>query len=177
MLNSTIKNFFIRSSPFVLWVRHFSALIIRIWLDGMVVHPTQAHKKGTRHSRFECTVFLLSAFVALLLHRSQAFIFSVLPNLPLIFIIGIPGKSSQFYAVHIRNRRKLPASLSFLLRHLYILNSLNSWLNQNPPRQNHSVSPGRVYHTFIFPCFARLVHLHATILLSGIFNSSLSCIL
>lgn len=25
---------------------------------------------------------------------------------------------------------------------------------QNPPRQNHSVSPGRVYHTFIFPCFA-----------------------
>ena len=42
------------------------------------------HKKGTRHSRFECTVFLLSAFVALLLHRSQAFIFSVLPNLPLI---------------------------------------------------------------------------------------------
>ena len=30
------------------------------------------------------------------------------------------------HAVHIRNRRKLPASLSFLLRHLYILNSLNS---------------------------------------------------
>ena len=59
------------------------------------------HKKGTRHSHFECTVFLLSSFVALLLHKSQAFIFIVLPNLPLIFIIGIPGKSSQFHALHV----------------------------------------------------------------------------
>lgn len=33
-----------------------------------------SHKKETRHSHFECTVFLLSAFAALLLHRSQSFI-------------------------------------------------------------------------------------------------------
>ena len=33
-----------------------------------------SHKKGTRHSHFECTVFLLSAFSALLLHKSQSFI-------------------------------------------------------------------------------------------------------
>ena len=57
----------------------------------------------------------------------------------------------------------------------FIFHNLSSTIckKQNPPRQNHSVSPGRVYHTLIFPCFAGLVHLHATILLSGIFDSSL----
>ena len=34
---------------------------------------------------------------------------------------------------------------------------------------------GEGYHTLIFPCFARLVYLHATILLSWIFDSSLDC--
>ena len=60
MLNSTIKNFFIRSSPSFLWFHHFSAPIIQIGLDGMVVHPTHATKKGTRHSHFECTKGALS---------------------------------------------------------------------------------------------------------------------
>ena len=55
-----------------------------------------SHKKGTRHSYFECTVFLLSAFAALLLHRKSILHFSILPNLPLILIIGIPGKSSSY---------------------------------------------------------------------------------
>ena len=44
------------------YLTYFSAPIIRIGLDGMVVHPIQTHKKGTLHSHFECTVFLLSSF-------------------------------------------------------------------------------------------------------------------
>ena len=46
------------SHTFFSYLTYFSAPIIQIWLDGMVVHPTHATKKGTRHSHFECTVFL-----------------------------------------------------------------------------------------------------------------------
>ena len=50
------------SHTFFSYLTYFSAPIIQIGLDGMVVQPTQATKKGTRHSHFECTVFLLSSF-------------------------------------------------------------------------------------------------------------------
>ena len=47
----------------------------------MVVHPTHATKKGTRHSHFECPVFLLSAFAGwLLLHKSSILAFQRPPE-------------------------------------------------------------------------------------------------
>ena len=53
---------------------NFSALIIRIWLDGMVVHPPQATKKehGILVLNVPCSFCPL--LQRLLLHKSQSFI-------------------------------------------------------------------------------------------------------
>lgn len=65
----------------------------------MYVHPTITHKKGTRYSQNSpCSSYHL---LRLALLQSSTLRFSLLPNLPFIFIIGIPGKPCQLHALHI----------------------------------------------------------------------------
>lgn len=79
------KKRYIRSSPSVLcfyqlFCSHYTDLAGRYGCPSYT-----SHKKGTRHSRFECPVFLLSAFAALLLHKSQSLI-SVSSRICLLYL-------------------------------------------------------------------------------------------
>ena len=103
---------------------NFSALIIQIWLDGMVVHPTQAAKKehGILILNVPCSFCpLLQHFFYMKVNPS----FRHPPESAAYIYNRYPGKSSQFYALHVIQcaAKRLTMDTDLLL---YILNSLNS---------------------------------------------------
>ena len=96
----------------------FSNLIIKILMDGMSVHSTITHKKGTRYSQNSpCSCYHL---LRLALLQSSTLRFNFLPNLPLILIISIPGKSCQFHTLHIVQCTMIIVSAPFVLSERFL---------------------------------------------------------